>query len=160
MIHVVLASVTTAQAQEPSLSDLLRASQHCRSAACVDSFAVQNGFVKAETKGDNWSSKKEYHYGQDASLSWKNSLSYSVTDSGYVLLLTTFDKAYSIRLLSELEGLGYQGPTDWGDADYFQHTYRTRSHQGQQLTCFLYTSDQNGRPEPVWGFSFSVKRND
>src|SRR5690606_9254374 len=129
---------------------LLELSQHCRSASCVDSFAVQAGFLKVETKGDNWSSTKEYHYGQDASVSWKNSLSYSVNDSGYVFLLTTFDKAYSTRLLSEVSELGYQGPTDFGSAVQFQYTYHDPSHPDQQLTCFLYTytGNQNGRPEP------------
>ena len=126
----------------------------------MDSFAVQTGFVKEETKGDNWSSTKEYHYGQDASLSWKNSVSYSATDSGYVIMLTTFDKAYSSRLLAEVEGLGYQGRMDWGNVDYFQQTYRSPSRLGQQLTCFLYTTYQNGLREPMWGFSFFVKRND
>lgn len=160
LVPYLVVSISTSHAQEPSLSALLELSHHCRSASCVDSFAVQAGFVKVETKGDNWSSTKEYHYGQDASLSWKNSLSYSATDSGYVLMLTTFDKAYSARLLAEVSTLGYQGRTDWGDVDYFQYTYHARSHPDQQLTCFLYTytGNQNGRPEPTWGFSFFVKR--
>jgi|GEM_PF-5057315 len=159
-VHFLLVCISTVQAQEPSLSTLLELSQHCRSASCVDTFAVHTGFVEVETKGDNWTSKKEYHYGQDASMSWKNSLSYSATDSGYVFLLTTFDKAYSARLLSEVSRIGYQGRTDWGDVDYFQHTYSAPSRPGQQLTCFLYTGNQNGRAEHVWGFSFFVKRKD
>ena len=143
------------------MAALLELSQHCRIASCVDSFAVRTGFFRAETTDDNWNSEKDYHYGQDASITWKNCLSYSATDSGYVFLLSTFDKAYSTRLLSEVQGLGYQGRTDWGDlVDLvgFQYTYRSRSRPRQLLTCFLYTSDRNGRSEPLWGFSFFVKR--
>jgi hypothetical protein len=156
-LYVLLACTSATKAQEPSLSALLELSELCRTALCVDSFAVRSGFGRSDTTKTIWSSTYVYRYGDDKSLGWLNTISYDPTDLGYIILLTTFDRTYAKRLMAEVKELGYPGPTHWGKGDYFQHTYRSQVHPGCDLTCFLYTSYPMGRSEPVWGFSFFVK---
>lgn len=153
---LVAACAEPLMAQDPAFSSLLKLAKECRNWSCVESFAQHAGYVLND-QGSHWYKKSEHRSEAGESLLF-NSFYYSETDSGYMFLLITPDKAYTNRLYAGLTQAGYVTLNGPGDTEDFTETLESRSYPEQQLTRFMATRTNYGQKEQVWGFSFFVKR--